>query len=353
MDSRLVAALRYLERWPQKDRELWMPWITPKIRVHERGEKFTKWKPQTVKDYTIAYTKGLDWLRRSPLLALEVSPESRWTAELLTFLVRDLESGDGFSQAYSDTSIEIILVGIERVLSRIAPAYDRSYLKELAKRYRTTADPTAKLERLAIVSTQKLLECGEQLMARARADITRSVRSAVLYRTGLQIALLALRPLRSADFAALMIGTGIVQLGETFFLKGKSNKSDKSFNVCVPDRLSQPLKEYLSDWRPRINRGRYEGPALWVSSTGKGGAQSMQSIYKQITRNTRDCDIIGVSIYPHLFRDCLATSIAEADPENWDAAHQLLGNTDQTAQKHYEHGGVEQAATLLSRLIDS
>lgn len=349
MSDPLADAARYLESWPQRDRQLWTPVFTQKIRAYERDEELRYWKPQSIKVYTIAYTKGLDWLRQNTSRELETCPESRWNEQLLDFFVRDLEAGHGFAQAYSETSIQMILVGMERVLSRIAPSPDRSYLRELAKRFRTTGDPTDKIERLNNVSSQELLKCGEQLMARAREDGGRW--SPLRFRTGLQIAFLAFRPLRLADFALLKLGTNLVQQGSTFRLVGSSQKTDKPFDVLVPARLYKSIEEYLSEWRPRILKGRCEETAFWVS--WKGGRQGMSSIYKQITKATYECDFIGVPIYPHLFRDCLATSIAKSDPENWIVAHQLLGNTDATVQRNYEHGGAEEAAKLLSRLVES
>jgi integrase/recombinase XerD len=43
----------------------------------------------------------------------------------------------------------------------------------------------------------------------------------------------------------------------------------------------------------------------------------------------------GASLPPHWFRDATATMIAVENPKHICDAHQILGNTLATAQKHY------------------
>ena len=55
---------------------------------------------------------------------------------------------------------------------------------------------------------------------------------------------------------------------------------------------------------------------------------------------------VGSAMWPHLFRDCLATHIAITDPEHVRIATPPLGHrTSRTTEKHYNLAGQRQAAS--------
>ena len=61
---------------------------------------------------------------------------------------------------------------------------------------------------------------------------------------------------------------------------------------------------------------------------------SNQAVYKRISFVTDA--ILGHPIPPHLFRDCLFTTIAEAAPEQIQIGSRLLGHrSPATGEKHY------------------
>ena len=104
------------------------------------------------------------------------------------------------------------------------------------------------------------------------------------------------------------------------------------------------LERYLSHYRPWLLRctghrnGAYPfrqpGQRLWVSKTGS--AMSEEAFYKGLRQRTTAR--FGHTVNPHLFRDCVATSIAIEDPEHVAIARNLLGHsTLQTSERHYTH----------------
>src|SRR3954463_535398 len=80
---------------------------------------------------------------------------------------------------------------------------------------------------------------------------------------------------------------------------------------------------------------------LWISSRGK--PLSGQTINLRIRRATERC--LGSPLWPHLFRDCLATHVAITDPEHVGIATPLLGHrSSRTTERTYNLAGQRQAA---------
>jgi integrase len=196
-------------------------------------------------------------------------------------------------------------------------------------------------------------------MKSATAQGTNSPRALTRYRTGLQIAFLALRPLRIRDFARLRVTSGsddldedemsIFAIGRTYWVTGRSSKTNARVNFQYPMELASHLDDYLQVWRPAICRNQYDGDYLWVST--RGCAQGVNSIYKQIVKRTQVDGKKGIN--PHLFRDYLATTVARADPEAWDSVHRILGNSPEILDKYYDHTTTIDAGTRITKVLAS
>ena len=65
---------------------------------------------------------------------------------------------------------------------------------------------------------------------------------------------------------------------------------------------------------------------------------SSEAIRAQIKIQTKKA--FGHKIWPHLFRDCAATSIAIEDPENLALGADLLANDLKTLQRYYNQSGM-------------
>ncbi len=89
--------------------------------------------------------------------------------------------------------------------------------------------------------------------------------------------------------------------------------------------------------------------ALWLSKNGT--AIKSHHIYRRIVRATERA--FGVSIHPHLFRDCAATSVAVEDPEHVGIAAPILGHTTlRTTEQHYIQANMLAAGRRLRKSVD-
>ena len=176
------------------------------------------------------------------------------------------------------------------------------------------------------------------------------------FRDGLIIALQAARPLRLRNLTGLVLDRTLVSRGAQWWIEfsAADTKNREVIELPWPEPLAAPLETYLIRHREvlvqmRGGSPRPAGRALWVSKTGS--PMSREAIYHCIT--TRTCHILGRPINPHLFRDCVATSIAIEDPTHIDIASGLLGHhTPATTEMYYNQArGVEASRRLQTFLL--
>jgi site-specific recombinase XerD len=186
----------------------------------------------------------------------------------------------------------------------------------------------------------ELLALGQQLMAEAEAAAEWSARArAVHYRDGLMIGLLAHRPLRLGNFAAIRLGQQLVrQAGGTWLVfSAAETKTRQPWEAVFPAVLLPALARYLDHHRPVLLRGEAgsapeETEALWVSEIGtqlEAGA-----LGRRIRIHTARA--FGAALPPHWFRDAAATTIAIEDPRHVRDARHVLGHASlATTERHY------------------
>jgi integrase/recombinase XerD len=111
------------------------------------------------------------------------------------------------------------------------------------------------------------------------------------------------------------------------------------------------LETYLADHRSAIVALRGTSPAsdaLWLSM--HGSLMTDNGIYCLIVARTREG--LGQPINPHLFRDCVATSIAIDDPAHVGIASRLLGHrTGSTTERHYNQARSVEASRLMQESL--
>jgi site-specific recombinase XerD len=231
-----------------------------------------------------------------------------------------------------DTTVHIRIFGLARAINAMAPDGDWNWLFRMAAHLRLNIhDKKDKQPRLR--SSRELHELGMSLMADADEFSTVPWKCATRFRDGLIIALLAARPLRIRNFAGLVIGSHIVETSEGFTLRIPADEVKTHINLefPLPLDLVRPMRRYLAIHRPVLLGGNEDGH-LWITKHGdwmRDGA-----IYNRVTKLTKKA--FGVSVNPHLFRDCAATSMAIEDPEHVHAASKLLGHaTIETTTRHY------------------
>ena len=162
--------------------------------------------------------------------------------------------------------------------------------------------------------------------------------AAVQYRDGLIIAFLALVPLRRRNIEGILLGKNLIEVRGRWIivLDNDETKTHAAYELDLPDLLVEPLRTYLSVYRPVLaaGNGRWAkavGDALWVSKDGSPMTQ--MAIYDRVRARTKDA--FGKAINPHLFRDAAATTLAIADPQHVRVAAPLLGHRTFTTTERY------------------
>jgi integrase/recombinase XerD len=189
------------------------------------------------------------------------------------------------------------------------------------------------------------------LMAGADRKNTKRRRSLV-YRDGLMIALLAVRPLRLRNLAGLVLGRTLSQraAGWWIAIPASDTKNQDPIEYCWPADLTSHLETYLSDHRSVLagSPGYADGDPLWVSRYGF--PLTTRGVYESIVGRTRAG--LGHAVNPHLFRDCLATSIAIDDPAHVGIASRLLGHRmHRTTEKYYNQARSLEASWRMQTFL--
>ena len=134
---------------------------------------------------------------------------------------------------------------------------------------------------------------------------------------------------------------------------GSEMKAKEPFEAMMPAALLRDLDRYLDEYRPiLLTRGGRQNPTatdyLWISDIGT--PLDTKSIPQRIKKHTRAA--FGKHIWPHLFRDCAATSIAIDDPKNARSIKEILGHsTLVTAEKHYNQARSLEAGRRYQQLL--
>jgi integrase/recombinase XerD len=191
------------------------------------------------------------------------------------------------------------------------PDQDWSWIRRLLRPVQARHKP-ARPKRPRLVATSELFDLGLGLMAAAERK-NPECRRATVYRDGLLIALLAVRPLRMRNLVGLTLDHTLVLRGAQWWIQipAAETKTMEPHEVLWPDTLIASLEVYLARHRPALaqRHGRWTragGQALWLSNDGS--PMTRRGIYDRITRCTLKG--LGKPINPHLFRDCAATTIA-------------------------------------------
>lgn len=331
-----------LHMWPEHDREQWQR-ACDEDALFETLSVSASWRQATVETVAEDYGYALGWLDQQGRPRGQHNPAARWTPDVLRSYISSMTA------CLSPTTVAKRIISLERALAVISPASDRSALRVAIRNLRVSPVSTGKRARLR--DPADLVELGCTLMTTAENRVRPEVRkNALLFRDGLQIALLALRPLRKRNFASLEIGKHVVQIDGAWWLvlSREETKTRQPVEVPFPQQLVPALLRYLEKYRPLLAGSRYTDSRLWLSY--KFTPQTAHSIQLQIVARTKEA--FGVSINPHLFRDCVATSIAIHDPENVRMAAPILGHRSfATTERHYNLARTLEAGRDYTKVI--
>ena len=120
------------------------------------------------------------------------------------------------------------------------------------------------------------------------------------------ILILACRPIRRRNVAAMEIGRHLVRRGDAYALAfdGAETKNRRRFEQPLDPALTRFIDRYLSYYRPQL-LGRSESERVWISRRGK--PISDFAVYSSITARTRAA--FGFAMPPHRFRDSAVTTL--------------------------------------------
>ena len=332
-----------LADWPARDRELWLAAVAPSDPFADGGGTRACHRSRSNCKVVQNYGRWLTFLAGQGLLDPHAHPADRITLEVVKAYVSELE---GLQNRKNTVLARLQDLG---VMARVfAPTRDWSFISRLASWVRAKPEiPQDKRSRL--VGSDELYDLGLSLMAQAATQSTPRL-TAMAFRDGLMIALLALRPMRRGNFISLTIGEYLVQNGAgwSIVLPGSVTKTHAELAFPWPEELIRPLEIYLAIHRQILAKlvNRWTAPVgsrLWVSS--QGSPMTEIAFYDRIVKKTKAA--FGRSINPHLFRDAAATTLAIHDPDHVRLAAPLLGHRSLATTEHYYQQAQSLEATRM------
>lgn len=317
-----------LAQWPLADQQAWQRACIPSASLlDDEGGGAAGWRPTSRAAVEGAYGHWLRFLQRRGELT-EGDPAARLTAEQVQAYAATLRESRSWSAVAS------YLGHLAMAATVLCPAQDWAWLRAMRGVAKRQAPP-ARTKAARLTAPGILLQLGRDLMAEAAVAESPGA-AARRYRDGLMIALLALLPLRRRNLIGLELDQQLTRqsAGWVIRIPGEQTKNHRPIEMAVPETLIPPLDTYLAVHRPYLLAQRRAGgtPSLWLSNTGQ--PLSGLRAWAVITTHTRER--LGVAVHPHLFRDCAASFLGEADPEHVRLAAPLLGHSSfATTERHY------------------
>jgi len=230
----------------------------------------------------------------------------------------------------------------------------RANLQRVAVPLRNKAD--------RVEDSWELARLGFDLMVDAEAMIEADpLKAADLYRDGLIIALLALRPFRRRNILGIQIGRDLLRCGDSwrFVFPAEETKGKREIEKGFPANLLPALERYLNIHRPRLLAQVTRYPAanraeaatrLWISQLGN--PLSISTFCIHIGRHTEKR--FGWAMDPQSFRICLATTLGKDDPEAALMGMPLLDHADfATTERYYIAAQAEAAHRRYEALLEA
>jgi integrase/recombinase XerD len=319
-----------LEMWPEADQTLWARARSDEEFLDDGGLG-RNWAHSTATKYIRDYGRWLAWLRRIEPEVLNAEPLSRLTRERIRSYVKYLQSTN-----LAQYSVSCLLRGIGSVAWAFSETDHYYWIVRFSERLAYRAIPVRN-KRQIVRPTYDLVCLGQKLMTHASSQPVR-YSSAVEFRNGLIVALLAYRPIRRGNISIIVLDRHLAKVDGGYHLQfgEHETKQRKPLDVPVPDNLTVPLEVYLNTYRPvlmaRPPFAGTAGDALWVANDG--GPLSHWGLYAAVCNVTRK--EFGHSLNPHIFRDSAVTTVALDDPSQIAIVADILGHSNMvTSAKHY------------------
>jgi integrase/recombinase XerC len=162
----------------------------------------------------------------------------------------------------------------------------------------------------------------------------RTVRNALRFQDGFVMLLLSYRPVRCRNLAATRLGIELTFHSE--FRSGRlqyaQTKNGDRYDAPLPDRMLPWARKLVTLFRPLL-AGPEAADAAWLSR--HGAPLSEGQLRRRIAQAAEE--ELGKRLTPHLFRDCLATTVSEHAPERIEDAARLLGHRTPSGKRCERH----------------
>ncbi len=338
---------RRIEEWPEADQATWREAV-------QRADPFgpatsaANWSERSRTKAARGYGRWLSWLCEHGLDP-EQAPADRVTAPAVKTYVADLARING------DFTVLCRVQELYDAIRVMAPGRDWGWLRQIQNALRARSI-SVRDKRAQMQPAGELVKLGKALMRKAETVTTKpSLTRAVWFRDGLMIALLAYRPLRLSNFSAITLGQHLIRQSQGYrlYFSADEVKGGWPIDAAVPASLVAAVDRYLDHYRPiLLTRGGRQNPAtcdaLWVSEIAT--ALDTNSIPNRIKKHTRAA--FGKHVWPHLFRDCAATTIAIDDPKHARSIMNILGHSMlATSEKHYNQARSLEASRRYQQVI--
>jgi integrase len=326
-----------VNEWPAADQHAWGEACRPGLRFKPGGAA-SHLAQVSRDDYAKRYGAFLGFVERTSGLQLDAAAAALVTVANVEAYVTELNDRVRSVTVYNCISM------LRRTARVLAPGIDFSWLAEIEKDLELVMEPRTKFDRL--VDAERLTKAGLTLIIEATEFSGNDLDRARGVRNGLMIALLAFRPIRLKNFAALEIGNTFNLVNESWWivLPRVSTKSRRPHRSRIPERLNRAIEAYLNGSRPVLIGSNSPTNALWISST-TGGPMTRKNLGTLVSKITRET--LGVDISPHLFRTCAASTAATHAGDTPHLASALLNHTDpRVTEEHYiQHSSVQATMT--------
>jgi integrase/recombinase XerD len=333
--------------WPIADQALWRA-ATEAVGPFGKKNPAISWSVARRHIVEDGYGQWLAWLSTKGWLDPALRPGLRVTPERVRCY------GDNIGARLAPVSVAMMIGSLARMMVALEPTFDWAWLRAVYQHLKTTAPPSRD-KRNAVVPAKDLYDLGLRLMQDAEARTTRSYLGATQFRDGLMIALLAALPVRMANFSRIELGQHLVERGAEYWLvfSAEETKNGRHIEAPLPDHIVPNLVHYLRVHRLallslRKNQLLPTPRALWINRLGQMMGEG--AIREQIKQRTKAA--FGHEIWPHLFRDCVATSIAIEKPDIVAIAADILGHASfATTDKYYNQARAIEASRMYQRCI--
>lgn len=344
--------------WPAADRRAWEAARAPAGRLR-RGGAAAHLAQITRDDLERRYGYFLDYLAREDLIDPTAPAAGQVTPERITGFLSELR------ERVRSVTVAQTIYKIRRMAEILAPEHNFMWLRDLESDLAFDAAPKSRNHQL--VDGDLLLEAGLVMMKEGEVGENMPIiRRARLIRDGLMITLLSVCPIRLKNLSALELGESLRRERGAWWvtLDRRRTKGKRADERRLPDVLQSRIDLYLRCARPVLARQMRSWPrldvaqeealprgALWLDSN-QGHPMSYSGVERAVGEATRRS--LGVTLRPHMFRVCTATTAYVIAGDNPHLASALLQHTDQrVTQKHYNLATNAQAAIVFGELIES